>query len=214
MPHVFQRTLTDIFPPPHILQRTIGGMLLSMNILQRTLEEMPSSPHVLQRMLGDMPPSPHILRWTIADMLLSSHIIQRMLADMPPPPHILQRTLGARYLGEHATIWNRVSSFLISVYLDLESWFKLRFFYLLCNIAFFRPSECYIQLRKYYVGRRDALSCRSKYFDGHHNAFSKCWNTLSAITMLYSVEASILSRVVMLSPIAEVLCRASECSIR
>ena len=119
-----------------------------------------------------------------------------------------------RYLGEHATIWNRVSSFLISVYLDLESWFKLRFFYLLCNIAFFRPSECYIQLRKYSVGRRDALSCRSKYFDGHHNAFSKCGNTLSAVTMLYSVEASILSRVVMLSPIAEVLCRASECSIR
>ena len=68
--------------------------------------------------------------------------------------------------------------------------------------AFCRPSECYIQSRKHSVGRHDALCCRSKYSDGRYDALSNRGSTLSAITMLYSVEASILSRVVMLSPIA------------
>ena len=49
-----------------------------------------------------------------------------------------------------------------------------------------RPSEYSIQSRKYSVGRQDALSCRSRYSVGRHNAYSNCENTLSAVRMLYS----------------------------
>ena len=65
--------------------------------------------------------------------------------------------------------------------------------------ALCRASRCFLQLRKYYVGRRNVLS--------------NCGNTLSAVRVPYPVEASILSAVIMLSPTAEILCRASRCSI-
>ena len=110
-----------------------------------------------------------------------------------------------------------------------------------------RPTECFLQSRKYSVGRQstqsrrskhsvarhdalfsrgitnpgqewsffnrskhsdarhDALFCRSKYSVGRRDAFSNCGNTLSVVKVLYSAEASTLSVVVMLSPIAEIL---------
>ena len=54
---------------------------------------------------------------------------------------------------------------------------------------------------------------RIKHSVGRQSAISNCGSILSAVVMLYSVEASILTRVVMLSLIAEVLCRPSRCFI-
>ena len=65
--------------------------------------------------------------------------------------------------------------------------------------AFCRASECFIQLRKHYVARHDALSIRE--------------STLSRVTMLYLIGESILSRFVMLYQIVQALCRESEYSI-
>ena len=66
---------------------------------------------------------------------------------------------------------------------------------------------------KYSVARQSALSGSSEYFVGRHNAFSNCGNTLSAVRVLYSEEASILSADKMLTQIAEALCRPTECLI-
>ena len=94
-----------------------------------------------------------------------------------------------RYVGGHATIRNRVLNFRIRVYLDSESQVQSRIFFLLCNITFCRPTEYLIQMRKYLVGRHDALCWRSKYSDVRQSTLSKCGNTLTAVMMLYPTEA-------------------------
>ena len=95
-----------------------------------------------------------------------------------------------------------------------------------------RKAGCIFGFFIYYViehsvARHDALCCRSKYSVGRQSTLSNRGNTLSAVTMLYDVEASTLSpvrvlnpaevstlmRVRVFSPIAETLCRPSRCSM-
>ena len=53
---------------------------------------------------------------------------------------------------------------------------------------------------EYSVARHDALCCRSKHYDGRQGTLSNRGSTLTAVTMLYAVEASILSPVRVLNP--------------
>ena len=53
---------------------------------------------------------------------------------------------------------------------------------------------------EYSVAHHDALCCRSKYSDARQGTLSNRGSTLSAVTMLYAVEASILSPVRVLNP--------------
>ena len=161
-----------------------------------------------------MPQPPHVLQRTLADMQQSWHILHGTLGDMP------RSEIGFCIFGlEFITI--------------RKAGVQSRIFNLLRTIALCRPLECLIQLRKYSVGRHDAQSNRSltnlgqewlfserrkhsvarhsalfsssEYSVSRHNANSNCGNTLSAVTMLYPLGASILSAVIMLYPIAEEL---------
>ena len=101
-----------------------------------------------------------------------------------------------------------------------------------------RPTECFLQSRKHSVARQSTQSRRSKHSDARHDALSSRgitnpgqeWSfsdrskhsdarqsilsnrgsTLSAVTMLYTAGASTVSRVRVLYPNAETLCRPSE----
>ena len=57
-----------------------------------------------------------------------------------------------------------------------------------------------IYIIEYPVARHDALCCRSKHSDGRQSTLSNHGSTLSAVTMLYAVEASTLSPVRVLNP--------------
>ena len=102
-----------------------------------------------------------------------------------------------------------------------------------------RPTWCSIRLRKYSVGRHDALSYGNKHSDGRqnalfywgitnlgqersfserfrysvgrHDALSVCASTLSAVTMLFLVGINTLTAVTMLTQNEKALCRPSEC---
>ncbi len=146
-----------------------------------------------------------------------------------------------RCLGGHAAIGNRVLLFRIRVNRYSENRLPLQIHHpfgdkvlcraseysILSHQAFFRPSGCFLQSRKYSVARHDALlprsmtilgqdwsfsdrrkysvsrqstqSCRNEHPIGRHDASSSCGSTLTAVTML--------------PPSAQILCRASEYSI-
>ena len=151
-----------------------------------------------------MAPSSHVLQWTLGDILLSAHILQRTLGDMPQSSHILQRTLGdilqsshilQRTLGDippsrhilQRTLADIQQSWHIPVgslgdmpRLEIGNWI-CRTNYKLWEFAVFHVSSSISNRIKHSVARHDALSNR----------------------------ASTLSRVMMLYPIEQALCRAS-----